>query len=81
MEEPIYYDGIKYNTPKELADYLDVSVEKVNKIIDEELFHGRPVTRFQLNKTVKQASIKHEHVPGEPLIPHPVTCGISTIFQ
>lgn len=81
MDEQIYYDGIRYNSYKELAEYLDVSIEKVNKIIEDELYHGKPVTKYMLKPEAKKAKIKHEHIPGEPLIPHPVTIGISTLFQ
>jgi len=81
MEEQVYYDGIRYNSYKELAEYLDVSIEKVNKIIEEELYHGKPVTKYMLKPETRKAKIKHEHIPGEPLIPHPITIGISTLFQ
>ena len=48
MDEQVYYDGIRYNSYKELAEYLDVSIEKINKIIEEELYHGKPVTKYML---------------------------------
>jgi|WetSurMetagenome_2_1015567.scaffolds.fasta_scaffold01488_17 hypothetical protein len=81
INEQVYYDGIRYNSYKELAEYLDVSIEKVNKIIEEELYHGKPVTKYMLKTEIKKRKVKHIHVAGEPLIPHPVTIGISTLFQ
>jgi (2Fe-2S) ferredoxin len=81
INEQVYYDGIKYNSYKELAEYLDVSIEKVNKIVEDELYHGKPVTKYMLKTEVKKRKAKHVHIPGEPLIPHPVTVGISTLFQ
>ena len=81
MEEQIYYDGIRYNSYKELAEYLDVSIDKINKIIKDEMYHGKPVTKYMLKKENEKHHDKKEHIIGEPLILHPVTIGISTLFQ
>lgn len=78
---PVWYDGKMYESATQASIQLNYSVGTIYAALATGFLNGKEITRTEPRYTVKKKEPVKVHRAGEPLIPHPETCGISTIWK
>lgn len=73
----VYVDGMDMGTIAEVAKDNGKSLAWVYSMLNQEYVNGHKWSRNPEIVAKGKAEVK-AHRPGEPLIRHPVTCGIGT---
>ena len=73
----VYVDGMDMGTIAEVAKDNGKSLAWVYSMLNQEYVNGHKWSRNPETAIKSRPEIKVHH-PGEPLIRHPVTCGIGT---
>ncbi|VVB60749.1 Uncharacterised protein [uncultured archaeon] len=73
----VYVDGLDMGTIPEVAKDNGKSLAWVYSMLNQEYVNGHRWSRNPEIVAKSKPEVK-AHRPGEPLIPHSVTCGIST---
>jgi|WetSurMetagenome_2_1015567.scaffolds.fasta_scaffold26675_5 hypothetical protein len=78
VDHPVWYDGRKFDNVTQASIELDVTVNTIYKSVANGFLKGKPISRTPLPVIPRFQKLVHIHIPGEPLIPYPVTSLISS---